>query len=162
MKTASTIKLHSRLAAKMERPAEAELTDMPASWIARYGKGPLLIPTPRLIESLVRKVRKGRVTTIPALRAKLARDHDAAATCPLTTGIFLRIVAEYAEEQRAAGVTRITPYWRVVKEDGSLNEKFPGGSKAQADKLREEGIALKIVRGKPRVEEVERQLQAIP
>ena len=33
----------------------------------------------------------------------------------------------------------ITPYWRVIKNDGSLNEKFPGGVEAQARHLKEEG-----------------------
>ncbi len=48
-------------------------------------------------------------------------------TCPLTTGIFLRIAAEAAGEDDGSGKTRITPYWRVVKDDDSLNPEFPGG-----------------------------------
>jgi alkylated DNA nucleotide flippase Atl1 len=36
----------------------------------------------------------------------------------------------------------ITPYWRVVRDDGSLNEKFPGGVEAQATRLKEEGYAI--------------------
>ena len=63
-------------------------------------------------------------------------------TCPLMTGIFLRIVAEAAEEDRLLGKCDITPYWRIVGEDGKLNAKFPGGVERQAEHLREEGHAV--------------------
>jgi alkylated DNA nucleotide flippase Atl1 len=71
----------------------------------------------------------------------------------LTTGIFIRIAAEAAEEDARKGKTRITPYWRVVKDDGSLNPKFPGGVKRQAEKLRAEGHRIVPGAGKrlPRV-----------
>ena len=56
-------------------------------------------------------------------------------TCPITTGIFVRIAAEAAEEQLEQGIERVTPYWRVVRDDGSLIARFPGG----AARLRAEG-----------------------
>ena len=65
--------------------------------------------------------------------------YDADVACPLLTGIFVRIAAEAAEEEAAAGKTRITPYWRVLKDDGSLNPKFPGGVERQEERLRDEG-----------------------
>jgi len=37
--------------------------------------------------------------------------------------------AEAAEEDLKSGKKRMTPYWRVVKADGSLYQKFPGGKK---------------------------------
>ena len=91
------------------------------------------------------------------LRERLARDGGADVTCPLTTGIFVRIVAEAAEEDRRAGKKQIAPYWRVVRDDGSLNEKFPGGPRAQARKLRAEGFAIKAGKGRrpPRVRDFE-------
>gem|GEM_PF-4701258 len=36
----------------------------------------------------------------------------------------------------------ITPYWRVVRDDGSLNEKFPGGVEVQAERLKEERYTI--------------------
>ena len=45
-------------------------------------------------------------------------------SCPLITGIFVRIIAEAAEEDRRAGHKTITPYWRVVRDDGSMHEKL--------------------------------------
>jgi hypothetical protein len=83
------------------------------------------------------------------IRDHLARKFQADFTCPLTTGIFLRIVAETAEEDRQNGKEDIAPYWRVVKDDGTLNPKFPGGVAAQAARLESEGFAVER-RGKTR------------
>jgi alkylated DNA nucleotide flippase Atl1 len=71
----------------------------------------------------------------------------------LTTGIFVRIAAEAAEEVASTGNPKITPYWRVLKDDGSLNPKFPGGVDRQAEKLRAEGQQMVAGKGKrpPRV-----------
>lgn len=99
----------------------------------------MLIPTPKLVDALIRKVLKGKLVTVGELRRKMAADFEVDVTCPLTTGIFVRIAAETAEEDRANGRQRLTPYWRVIKDDGSLNPKFPGGPEQQARYLRREG-----------------------
>ena len=91
------------------------------------GTGKMLIPTPKLIDELVRKIPKGRLATVNQLRENLARRFDADITCPLTTGIFLNISANTSEEDLASGKKRVTAYWRVLKEGGKLNPKFPGG-----------------------------------
>jgi hypothetical protein len=52
----------------------------------------------------------------------------------MATGIFVRIASEAAEADAVSGKTRITLYWRVVKEDGSLNPKFPGGAERQSER----------------------------
>ena len=78
-------------------------------------------------------------------------------------GILMRIVAETAEEDLREGREEITPYWRVIKPDGSLNEKFPGGVEAQAVHLREEEHIIELGKGKkaPRVKEFEKSLQTL-
>ncbi|MDP2952596.1 MAG: MGMT family protein, partial [Chloroflexota bacterium] len=108
----------------------------------------------------VRRVPKGKLVTVAQVRERLARDFQADFTCPLCSGIFLRISAEAAEEDRAKGKADITPYWRVVKDDGSLNDKFPGSPALQATRLQEEGYILLPGQGKkpPRVQDWERFL----
>lgn len=106
------------------------------------GMHKMVIPRPLDIDGAMRRVRKGCVMTLSRLRAKLAGESGAETACPLCTGIFSRIVAEAAEEGRRGGMKRVTPYWRTVRDDGSMIEKFPGGAKAQAAKLRNEGVAL--------------------
>ncbi|HSQ23789.1 MAG TPA: MGMT family protein [Pyrinomonadaceae bacterium] len=126
---------------KLEKPQEPKVVDIPPK-MARFGSGTMLIPTPKLVDDLIRKVPKGKLVTVGELRRKLAAEFEADVTCPLTTGIFVRIAAEAAEEDRVNGLRRLTPYWRVVKDDGSLSPGFPGGAEQQTRHLRAEGFAF--------------------
>jgi 6-O-methylguanine DNA methyltransferase, DNA binding domain len=127
--------------AKLAKPQQPKLVKVPPK-MSRFGKGTMLIPTPILVDEVLQKVPKGKLVTVGEIRRRLANDFSADVTCPLTTGIFIRIVAEAAEENRAHGRMRVTPYWRVVKDDGALNPKFPGGVTNQARYLRAEGFAV--------------------
>ena len=148
---------------KLETGQEAKVVDVPPKMAKRFGTGKMLIPTPLLVDALIRKVEKGKLVTIGEIRERLAKDFKVDSTCPLTTGIFLRIAAETAEEDLSRGVTAITPYWRVIRDDGSLNEKFPGGVDAQAVHLEEEGHTIELGKGKkpPKVKEFEKALQEL-
>ncbi|MBK7233281.1 MAG: MGMT family protein [Saprospiraceae bacterium] len=130
---------------KMEKPLAPEIKEGPEAWNKNYGGTKMLIPTPRLIESILFQIPKGKIKTLSALREEMAEECGADYACPLTTGIFLRICAEYAEEFIAEGQKKIPPYWRVVRDDGSLMEKFPGGPEKQAAKLSEEGHQLQWI-----------------
>ena len=103
------------------------------------GKGRMAIASPREVDGLMRRVAKGRVTTINKLRAKIAKRHRADLACPITTGIFAWIAAHAAEEARARGAARITPWWRTLRGEGELNPKYPGGIARQRALLRAEG-----------------------
>ena len=130
------------------------ITPKLAKWLGRSrAGGTLLIPRPMDVDGVMRGVRKGRLLTMSGLRAKLAADAGADAACPLCTGIFARLAAEAAEEERTEGKARVTPYWRLVRDDGKLNDKFPGGATAQARRLRDEGFTVLPGKGKqpPRV-----------
>ena len=70
------------------------------------------------------------------------------------TGIHARISAEVAEEERREGKKSITPYWRVIRNNGQLNDKYPGGIRGQAAKLKAEGHSIM----KGRVEDFEKKL----
>ena len=86
---------------KLEKPQEPKLVTVPPKMAARFGTGKMLIPTPMLVDEVMRSVGKGKLITAGQIRQKLARDCGADVTCPLTTGIFMRIAAEAAEEDRA-------------------------------------------------------------
>ena len=120
----------------------------------------MLIPTPLGVDALIRKVERGKLISDKQIRERLASNFHADLTCPMTTGIFIRIVAETAEEDLRNGREQITPYWRVIKPDGSLNEKFPGAVEAQAAHLREEGHGIEPGKGKkpPQVKDFEKSL----
>jgi hypothetical protein len=138
---------------KLENPKLPKVVAIPPRMQKRFGTGTILVPHPREVDDFIRTVRKGSVTTTSRIREFLAGEHLADTTCPLTTGIFVRIAAEAAEEDARDGKSRITPYWRVLKDDGSLNPKFPGGVAQQARRLRAEGHRVLPGAGKrpPRV-----------
>jgi len=135
--------------------------DPPRVEVLEEAKGPampagrMLISSPLELDAVIRRIPEGRVVTLGTLRANLARSRHADYTCPLTTGIFLRIVAEAAEEERAAGGGRITPYWRVVRDDGTLIDKLPGGTAAQARRLAVDGVEVLHLGKVPRLLDVD-------
>ena len=90
----------------------------------------MLVSTPREVEDYIRAVPPGVVVSPRTLRDDLAAQHGAETTCPTTTGIFLRIVAEAALDQVAAGAdwSHVAPFWRVVDPDSPTAKKISGGS----------------------------------
>lgn len=147
---------------KLENPPAGlpKVVEVPAKWEKMMGGKNILVPTPILIDELIRKVPRRKLITAGQIRKELAKEYKADSTCPLTLGIFLRIIGETAEEDRQGGKKQITPYWRVIKDDGSLNPKFPGGVEGQAEKLKEEGHTIVAGKGKkpPKVADFEKTL----
>jgi len=105
----------------------------------RWGIGTVVIPVPREVDEVMRKVPEGKLITINEIRSVLARKHRATIGCPITTGIFAWIAAHAAEEQKEKGEKNITPYWRTLKSGGEINAKYPGGAEAQKRLLEKEG-----------------------
>jgi len=110
----------------------------------RWGTGTVVIPAPREVDELMRKVPKGKLVTINEIRAYMAKKHKASIGCPITCGIFAWVAAHAAHEAWQAGKKRITPYWRTLKTGGIINEKYPGGVEVQKKLLQKEGH--KVVR----------------
>ncbi len=139
------------------------IVTIPEKMEKRLGKGKMLIPRPLDVDALIQKIKRGKLVTQEQIREKLAKDYKANITCPITTGIFVRIAAEAAEEYLRNGKKQITPYWRVIKGDGSLNEKFPESGKIQAARLKEEGHRIQPGKGNrpPRVKDFEKFLQKL-
>ena len=135
-----------------------KVVDLPDKMQKTFGQGKMVIPAPLTVDALIRKVKKGKLVTPRLIRQALARDFKADVCCPLTTGIFIRICAEAAEEDLEAGRKKITPWWRVVMDDGSLIARFPGGTAAHARLLEKEGHELVTVKGKKRVNNFEKAL----
>ena len=113
----------------------------------RGGTGTFVIPAPSEVDELMRRVPKGKLTTIEHLRDALAQRHGTTTACPLTTGIFSWIAAHAAAERVASGGKRVTPYWRTLKSKGELNPKYPGGIEDLRIRLSAEGHQV-IQRGK--------------
>lgn len=174
-----------------EHPSHGKPFIIPTSMARRLGEGTMIVPRPLDVEAMMRLPRRGRLITVGQIRATLAARAGVDTCCPLTTGIFMRLAAEAAEEdaaiaglrpvtktnapdgRHAADATRaaaprkkstraqvITPWWRTIRDDGKLIDKFPGGVKAQAAQLRSEGHTILPAKGMqpPKVSGYERKL----
>jgi hypothetical protein len=113
----------------------------------RWGTGTVVVPAPREVDALMKRVRPGRLITINEIRTAIARKHGATLACPITTGIFAWIAAHAAEEASADGAKRTTPYWRTLKTGGELNAKYPGGIDGVKQRLEAEGHRI-VAKGK--------------
>ena len=111
--------------------------------IALYGGTRLLIAPPIAYDTIMRRIPAGKLITSDRIRAHLAVRFGADSTCPLTAGIFINIVAKASIERG----TDETPFWRTLKKDGELNEKYPEGVEGQKKRLEMEGHSV-IQKGK--------------
>ena len=143
MKTHKTWR--EKLADDKDLPRVVEITDKMSQ---RWETGTVVIPAPKEVDEIMKKVPSGKLITINQIRAILAQRHGASIGCLITTGIFVNIAARAAEEVAAEGKKDITPYWRTLKSGGELNEKYPGGVEAQAARLKEEGHTIEPGKGK--------------
>jgi len=126
----------------------------------RWGEGTVVVPAPKEVDEIMRRVPKGQVITINQIRELLARKHGASIGCPITCGIFAWIAANAAEEAASEGKTDITPYWRTLKSNGELNPKYPGGVEAQTSRLKDEGHTIEPGKGKkpPKIKDFEKDI----
>lgn len=86
----------------------------------------MLVGTPQIVDAYMRKVPRGKTKTMHQLRNELARRHKCDATCPVSTAIFVRIVAQAALEEleNGADLGDITPFWRVVAPEDKVAAKL--------------------------------------
>ena len=102
----------------------------------------MLIPSPKIVDDFVKTIPNGSFMSTKDLRNRLAIQYDAEMTCPLVTGIFLRIISEaaYEEYQLDKNIEKITPFWRVVDPDSRLANKLTFGTEFLIQNLANENI----------------------
>lgn len=114
--------------------------------IEKYGGDRMYFAPPMDYDTIMKEVPYGMVITVGEIREHFARKSGADFTEPITAGIFVSIAA-WASYQRKEDET---PYWRTLKANGELNEKYPGGALAQKEKLEAEGHTI-IQRGRKNI-----------
>lgn len=84
------------------------------------------VPTPQLVDAYLRAVPRGETRTMARLREDLALAHACEAACPVSTALFLRMVAEAAWEEIGAGrpADEVAPFWRVVTPDSPVGRRL--------------------------------------
>ena len=97
----------------------------------------MLISSPEKISEFIFAIPKGSFLSIKELRRGLAVKEGADNTCPLTTGIFLRM----AIEQNKDDVN--FPYWRVVDEKHPVVKKLKLDENQIKSRRVDEGLPTK-------------------
>lgn len=106
--------------------------------IKKYGGDRMYFAPPVDYDTAMKKIPYGKVITVGKIREHFAKTSGADFTEPITAGIFVSIAA-WASYQRTDDET---PYWRTLKANGELNEKYPGGAVSQKEKLEAEGHTI--------------------
>lgn len=114
--------------------------------IEKYGGNKMYFAPPIAYDEIMKKIPFGKVVTIGDIREYLAQQSGADFTEPMTAGIFVTIAA-WASHQRQ---DEKTAYWRTLKANGELNEKYPGGVAAQKALLEAEGHVV-IAKGRKNI-----------
>lgn len=102
----------------------------------------VVLVNPSEVVSLMRQAPTGKLITLAEICKAIAKKHHVKGCCSLTTGIFIMTAANAAEEAANQGKSLDIPYWRTLKADGFLNEKYPGGALAQKKLLEQEGFTI--------------------
>ena len=134
---------------------------MPKSWSEKFNNGKshevkvidkdfadipagstMLIATPKIISDYVRQIPQGYEADVKKIRKDLAAEYGAQYTCPVTTGIFLRIGAELAHEEIAAGksLEEVMPFWRVINKKSTAAKKLTFGYDFVQKQREQEGL----------------------
>lgn len=117
-----------------------------AASIKKYGGDKMFFAPPIAYDEVMRVVPYGKLITVGGIREYFAEENGADFTDPITAGIFVSIAA-WASRQRTQDKT---PYWRTLKANGELNEKYPGGVQAQKAHLEAEGHII-ITKGRTNI-----------
>jgi alkylated DNA nucleotide flippase Atl1 len=135
-----------------------EVKPIPVRMRKRFGKGTIVVPTPREVDSIIARVPKGKLITIQQIADRIAKTHGATIGCTVTIGIFAWIAAFAADEREQKGDKNVTPYWRVLKQSGEINVKYPGGLENAMTRLEAEGHEVLQEGKKIIVEDFEKKL----
>ena len=108
----------------------------------------MLIATPLIVDDYIRHIPKGKEGSLAQMRKDLAAEYHADKTCPVTSGIFLRIVAEaaYEEYQQGNPISKITPFWRIINEQSPAAKKLTFGIDFLLEQRRKEKLELPAVK----------------
>jgi len=99
-------------------PMEAKIVTLDEEGAKKWGGKTMVVAKKVDYDVLFKKIPAGKIVTSNEVRGAIAKQYGTDICCPLTAGIFTGIVA-WASYQRN---TEITPYWRVLKNKGELNE----------------------------------------
>lgn len=132
-------------------PQEDVIVDIPKDRVKFFGgTGKMLLPSPATVAAVIKKIPKRKLITTNLLCKELTAQFKVQGTCPVTTQRALQAIAH--------GSSKNFPYWRVIKTNGGLIARFPGGAAGQAALLVEEGFSIETKGKESKVKEFRESL----
>lgn len=119
-----TLTPRARKAPKLKQPKTVRLeynfAGIPAGSL-------MFVATPEIIEAFMRAIPEGETRTIPAMRREIARRRKCDDTCPVSSAIFIRQVAEQALRELRDGraVAEVAPFWRLISGADKIAKRLP-------------------------------------
>ncbi|MCZ8315143.1 hypothetical protein [Phreatobacter sp.] len=108
---------------------EPHVVTLSANFAGVKAGSTMLISSPAQIASYLASIPQGETRTIARMRSDLARRSRADAMCPVTTAIYLRVVAEVALQDltQGKGMDAVAPFWRLVTPDSKVAQGLSCG-----------------------------------
>jgi hypothetical protein len=105
--------------------------------------GTLLMPTPKLVKAFMDGIPAKQHTSFTQMRRDIAVSEQVDVSCPITTSMAARTVAEAAWEEIQAGKdpSEVTPFWRVIEPGSSIAQKLACGPGFVEAMRKKEGIS---------------------
>lgn len=102
----------------------------------------IVLVNPSEVVALMKKVPPCKLVTIVEICKSIAKRYQVKGCCSLTTGIFIMTASNAVEEAKKENRDLGIPYWRTLKANGYLNEKYPGGAVSHKELLEKEGFKV--------------------
>ncbi len=103
-----------------------------------------LISTPEEIDQYIKSIPRSKSIGFQTMKKDLALKHGVEYCCPLTTGIFTRIISELAFQNysKNKNINDITPFWRLIDSKTPLAKKLSFGLDFIKEMRMAEGLPL--------------------
>ena len=86
----------------------------------------MYVASPGTIANYLARIPRGETRAIERMRNELARRNGAQSTCPVSTAIYLRIVAEVSLADLGEGkpFEHVVPFWRVIEPGSKIAKRL--------------------------------------
>ena len=97
---------------KLNVPIEIKIKKIEKGFADILPGSKMLVVNPKIIDDYIKKIPYGKNINLTKIREDLSKKYNVDKTCPVSTGIFLRIVSESSFEnfQNGEKIENITPF----------------------------------------------------
>jgi hypothetical protein len=112
--------------AKLAKPRNVKRVKLDAPFAGVPAGAMLFVGTPDVVATYIKKIPLGETRTIERMRREIARKNECDAMCPVSTAIFLRMVAEGAWDEIESGepLDAVVPFWRLIEPGSTIAKKL--------------------------------------